>query len=448
LVKFLHLADLHLGCEQYGLKERARDMAAAFRAAAACAVRERVQFVLVAGDFFHSRSVDPLTLLQAIKVLEMLRDASIPVVAIAGNHDRGWRSEGYSWLSVLSDLGYLRHLDVSIQKGVLTLNGPQAAVPSYVEIGEARILGLPYLGASLPRLLEQFGAQVGALPPMYEIALAHAGLDGELPGVAQPLRQEHLTPLRSCIDYVALGHLHKPFEREGWIYNPGSPEALGVDEWQFGGGWYVVQAQRDGDGRWVQQADHRRANRRPARRLPSLDVGYYESPEALAEAVAHVADDAADLAERQALVELTLRGRLRFSSASLDVSSLAAIVEERLHPLKVLTRNLAVPAESLLNPEDEAPRQEIEMRVLRQAIAADSRYEPYQEEMARLALEVKEMALAGAKDEDVFARTVTRVSEMALAQPAANAASPDPADATPIPRSAGSPDPAGATDVH
>ncbi|MHB0876469.1 MAG: metallophosphoesterase family protein [Anaerolineae bacterium] len=440
MFKFLHLADLHLGCEQYGLKERARDMAAAFRAAAGTAVREHVQFVVIAGDFFHTRNVDPQTLLQAIKVLEMLRDTGIPVVAVAGNHDRGWRSEGYSWLSVLHDLGYLRHLDVDIQKGTLTLNGPDAASPSYVEIGEARILGLPYLGASLPRLLDQFREQVAALPPrsgalaMYNIALAHAGLEGVLPGVSQPLRQEHLLPLRPCIDYVALGHLHKPFERDNWIFNPGSPEALGTDEWQFGGGWYVVSVERDADGSWSHNAEHRRATRRPSRRLPSIDVGYYDTPEALAEAVSHVAGDAADIADRKALVELTLRGRLRFSAAALDLNHLTALVEERLHPLKVISRNLAVPAESMVSPDDEAPRHEIEMRVLRQAIAADSRYEPYQEEMARLALDVKGMALSGAKDEDVFARVVSYVSELAPI-PATGPECPDPG-------------PIGATDAH
>ena len=107
-------------------------------------------------------------------------------------------------------------------------------------------------------------------------------------------------------------------------------------------------------------------------------------------------------------MELTLRGRLRFSTAALDLTRLAGIVEDQLHPLKVLARNLCVPAESVVGAEDEAPRHEIEVRVLRQAIAADSRYEPCQEDMAHLALEVKEMALSGARDEDVFTHVVTQ----------------------------------------
>lgn len=403
MFRFLHLADTHLGCEQYGLSERARDMASAFRAAARFAMRREVDFVVIAGDIFHSRSVGPQTLLQAVTVLAELRQAGIPVAAVAGNHDRGWRSEGYSWLSVLHDLGYLRHLDVSIDKGALALNPPESATPSYVEIGEARIIGLPYLGASLPRLLEQFRDQVSALPPLFNVVLTHAGLEGELPGVAQPLRQEHLTPLRSCVNYVALGHLHKPFEREGWIYNPGSPEALGADQWQYRGGWYVVTAERHAEGHWVHQAEHHSCSRRPARRLPSLDVGYYDTPEALAEAVGRIALEAADLAGKQALVELTLRGRLRFSAADLDLSALTATIANQLHPLKVLARNLTEPPGALVSAADDyAPRHEIEMRVLRQAIASDSRYEAAQEEMARLALEVKAMALTGAEDEDVF----------------------------------------------
>ena len=39
--------------------------------------------------------------------------------------------------------------------------------------------------------------------------------------VGLPIRQ--LMPIRPYADYVALGHIHKPFEMDAWIHNPGQP---------------------------------------------------------------------------------------------------------------------------------------------------------------------------------------------------------------------------------
>ena len=186
--RFVHLADLHLGYEQYGLKERAQDIARAARRAAEAAVTEKVQFVLIAGDVFHNRSVNPDTLLTAVSILSLLRQAGIPVVAIAGNHDRGWRSEGLSWLSLLHSLGYLTCLDVTVDKGSLQLNPTDSDRPSYIQLGEARIVGLPYFGTGLPRLLAQLPDLLCRLERRYTILLAHSGLEGEMPGLSQPLR--------------------------------------------------------------------------------------------------------------------------------------------------------------------------------------------------------------------------------------------------------------------
>lgn len=410
----MHLADLHLGCEQYGLKQRSADIARAFYQAAQAAVEERVDFVLIAGDVFHNRSIDPATLLQAVQVLGLLRDAGIPVIAVAGNHDRGWRTEGHSWLSVLHDLGYLIHLEVVLDQGTLRLNPPSSARPSYFEVGDVRVIGVPYLGAALPKLVGQLADCVGALEPKYTVLLTHSGISGEIPGFPQALRQEDLRPLRDSIHYVALGHLHKPFEREGWLHNPGSLEALGVDEVQFEGGWFLVQPERSADGAWRHTTRHVKGKRRLFRRL-QLEVDACETPDAVMAAAIELAAGNRALAGRQALIELTLRGGLRFSPAALDLNRLEGVLTEQLQPLKVLVRNLAEPAQFHVPEDDDATRHEIEARVLQQVIAGDSRYSAHQESLARLALEVKDMTLGGADDEAVFARVLAGSRELGLA---------------------------------
>ena len=85
-VEFLHISDVHLGYQQYGHRERFNDFARSFLAAIEYACEQEVEFVLISGDLFHKSAIDPPTLLQAVKILDMLREANIPAVVIAGNH--------------------------------------------------------------------------------------------------------------------------------------------------------------------------------------------------------------------------------------------------------------------------------------------------------------------------------------------------------------------------
>ncbi len=118
--RFLHCADIHLGYQQYGQKERFNDFAAAFntvidkatgdylprRGQAAVpfdtAVAGPVDFVLLAGDLFHKRAIDALTLNQAMRALRRLRDAGIPCIAVEGNHERAYYDETIGWMKFLA----------------------------------------------------------------------------------------------------------------------------------------------------------------------------------------------------------------------------------------------------------------------------------------------------------------------------------------------------------
>ena len=60
-VRFLHAADIHLGCEQYGEHERANDFARTFGHLVDTAIDRSVAFVLLAGDLFHRADISPQT---------------------------------------------------------------------------------------------------------------------------------------------------------------------------------------------------------------------------------------------------------------------------------------------------------------------------------------------------------------------------------------------------
>jgi len=62
---------------------------------------------------------------------------------------------------------------------------------------------------------------------------------------------EHsLGPLKDGLDYLALGHIHKRFELNDWVFNPGSLENWSLDETHKNNphGLYIVDIGDDEGG--------------------------------------------------------------------------------------------------------------------------------------------------------------------------------------------------------
>ena len=141
-IRFVHLADVHLGFRQYGLSERAADFTRAFDEAVDYCLRAAPDFVVIAGDLFDSKSIEPSTYAAADIALERLARAGIPVVANEGNHERWFRRGERSWLWQLSRHGRLRLL-----RQFDPLTGELQAEPwtrqrgfgAYTDIGAARV---------------------------------------------------------------------------------------------------------------------------------------------------------------------------------------------------------------------------------------------------------------------------------------------------------------------
>ena len=136
---FIHIADTHLGYEQYGVRERFNDFSRAFWDIIDDAVHREIDFMVIAGDLFHKRAIDALTLIHAIEGLKKLKARGIPVVAIEGNHDRSYYREGISWLQFLCHEQYLTLLNPRMRDGApviaaweqATMAGSAPQQPSY-----------------------------------------------------------------------------------------------------------------------------------------------------------------------------------------------------------------------------------------------------------------------------------------------------------------------------
>src|ERR1700730_3698642 len=138
---FIHVADTHLGYEQYGVRERFNDFSRVFWDITEDAVKRNVDFMVIAGDLFNKRAIDAQTLIHGIEGLKKLKDKGIPVIAIEGNHDRNYYRDGLSWLQFLCYQGYLTLLTPVMRDGVPQITPWQqdSMLGAYVDLMDGRL---------------------------------------------------------------------------------------------------------------------------------------------------------------------------------------------------------------------------------------------------------------------------------------------------------------------
>jgi DNA repair exonuclease SbcCD nuclease subunit len=426
-LRFLHAADVHLGYQQYNSKERFNDFGRAFLhivdqagAGAGQAREQRADFVLLAGDLFEKRTVDPLAMYQAVDGLRALQGAGIPVIAVEGNHERAHYRDQLSWLEFLDGIGLLTLLDAPLREGRLALE-PHAPEEggAYVDLaGGVRVYGLRYYGAATERVLALFEKALSDLPglrPAYSILLMHAGLEGILPRCSGAAPRQALEPLRPWIDYVALGHIHKPYEVDGWIYNPGSLETWAMDEvsWTDRGYYAVELSTRSAVGHRARLIP---TARRHFERL-CISVETCPAPQAVYDVVqAALGRVRLPPSDQRPVVEVTLEGTLPFDRSDLDLGYVETMAREALDPLLVRVQNATVPSAFQVNVRQGTPRAELEQQVLSELIERDSRYRQDAAAWARVALDLKRLALEGSSPEAILEHLRRRWSEIAAAR--------------------------------
>jgi exonuclease SbcD len=408
-VRFLHAADIHLGNRQYGRAEREADFARAFRDMVQVGIEARVDFVLLAGDLFHKRTVEALSFVQAAAMLGRLKDRGIPVLAVEGNHERPYFSEGVSWLEGLAQLNLILVLSGEYTEGALTLApyDEEHKRGAYVDIKGVRITGQRYSGATTPRVINDLTVALEALRnhdtaprPGYAILMLHAGLDGILDQYAGTVTRSVLEGLHPYADYVALGHIHKPYSQDDWIYNPGSLENNSADEaqWQERG-FYLVDIEPGSPGRHT--ATLHRSTRRPYVRH-RFSVDPYEEPEALLTALTRDLERL-PAAGDQPVLELRLTGVLNFGRQDLDLARIQQMAESIVQPLLCQVQDQTTTNAFEIRTDEQMTRQEMERRVLFEILERDVRRRPQAERWANAALHIKQMALAHSHPQEIIA---------------------------------------------
>ncbi|MBX0328645.1 exonuclease SbcCD subunit D [Oscillochloris sp. ZM17-4] len=275
MIKILHLADLHIGVENYGkidpatgLHSRLSDYLDRLDEAIALGIDAGVDLVLIAGDIYKNRSPNPTHQREFARRLSRLRSAGLPVFILTGNHDISPSLGRAHSVEIFDALGV---------EGVTVADRPRLhTIPT--RSGPLQIIALPWVtrhslmtreemrGASfaeieyeLRRRLERFVVDAAArLDPDTPAVLAfHGSVDGAQMGAERAITLgQDLVMARSVlaqpgVDYVAMGHIHK-HQALGSVpplVYPGSIERVDFGERDEPKGCVIVELER-GAARW------------------------------------------------------------------------------------------------------------------------------------------------------------------------------------------------------
>ncbi len=239
-MRFLHTSDWHVGRSLHGT-----DLLVAQEAVlgglADVVADEGVDVVLVAGDVYDRAvpSADATAVLD--RVLTRLRAAGAAVVLTPGNHDSARRLGFASGLLAVSGV-HVRATTPQVDEPVLFTD----------EHGEVAVYGLPYLEPDVARhelglavgrshesvltaAMDRVRADLAGRPGTRSVVLAHAFVGG---GVVSDSERDicvggvDLVPASvfDGVDYVALGHLHRPQSLSPRVRYSGSPLAYSFGE--------------------------------------------------------------------------------------------------------------------------------------------------------------------------------------------------------------------------
>lgn len=259
MVKILHFADAHIDMANYGrhdpetgLPLRVMDFLASLDEIVQAAIDEKVDMVIFAGDTYRDRSPAPTYQREWGKRIMRLSHAGILTLLLTGNHD----------ISPATGRAHaIQEFDTLEVPHVHVLNKPRFLSPSDLENLPVQVLALPWisrsglmasleLSAADPKeIYEQLGDRLSdivqnwlesANPELPIILTAHASVEGAQYGTERLVMLGNDLTLPPALvkdhrlDYVALGHIHKPQNlNEGGhppVIYPGSIERVDFGE--------------------------------------------------------------------------------------------------------------------------------------------------------------------------------------------------------------------------
>ncbi|SDF43110.1 Exodeoxyribonuclease I subunit D [Blastococcus aurantiacus] len=244
-MRLLHTSDWHIGRTLHGTDLLA-EQEAVLGGLASVVTAESVDLVVVAGDIYDRAvpSADATAVLD--RVVARLLAAGAQVVLTPGNHDSARRLGTFSGLLSAAGL-HVRAVTPALDEPVLLAD----------EHGDVAVYGIPYLEPEVARhelgltgrgedavrghegvltaAMERIRADLFLRPGVRSVVLAHAFVGGGVPTDSERdicVGGVDLVPagVFDGVDYVALGHLHRPQTLSDRLRYSGSPLAYSFGE--------------------------------------------------------------------------------------------------------------------------------------------------------------------------------------------------------------------------
>ncbi len=248
-MKFAHLADLHLG--SWREPKMGELSSKAFTEAVDLCIKEKVDFILFAGDLFNT-ALPPIDKLKLVtKKLKELQDRQIPVYVIPGSHD--FSPSGKTMIDVLENAGLMTNVcRGKVAGGLLQL---KLTIDQKTGTGITGILGKKgMLDRTYYENLDYKHLQEEISPLPYKIFMFHTTLTELKPKSQEKSESQPVSFLPKGFDYYAGGHLHLRIEEQLPDYNkivyPGPlfPNNFSELEEYGSGGFYLVS---DSSQQWL-----------------------------------------------------------------------------------------------------------------------------------------------------------------------------------------------------
>jgi DNA repair protein SbcD/Mre11 len=220
-MKFVHLGDCHLGgWRQPELKEL---NLRSFQYAIGRSIKEKVNFVLIAGDLFDSAYPPIDTLKSTFDEFRKLKEENIPVFIIAGSHD--YSVSGKTFLEVLEKAGFCKNVSSFKEKDEKIILEPTI----YQNVA---IYGLPGKKSGL-EVEDVERIKIHDSPGLFRILMLHTTIQDAVGNSKIKAANEKAFPK---VDYVALGHLHINYAKGNKVYcGPTFPNNISeLEELKYG----------------------------------------------------------------------------------------------------------------------------------------------------------------------------------------------------------------------
>jgi DNA repair exonuclease SbcCD nuclease subunit len=202
-MKFAHLADVHIGAWR---EPRLADLPdKSFSEAMSIALEEQVDFIIIAGDLFHSALPGIDHLKATVRTLQLAKEKNVPIYIIPGSHD--FSPSGKSMLHVLEEAGLL--VDVfkgSIHEGKLRLMPVQDKKTGVFLTGILGRKGM--LDKEQYHHLDVNNLEESLVHAQKKIFLFHTALDELKPSELKLMESSPVSFLPKGFDYYAGGHVH------------------------------------------------------------------------------------------------------------------------------------------------------------------------------------------------------------------------------------------------